>query len=55
VSPVDAGLNVLPRVLSEQPWEDLDFGGRPAEQLTLEEQTDRMMANLTAFIAKVTA
>ena len=31
------------------------LAGRPAEQLTLEEQADRLMANLTAFIAKVTA
>jgi hypothetical protein len=30
------------------------LGGRPAEQLTQPEQVDRMMANLTAFIARVT-
>jgi hypothetical protein len=30
------------------------LGGRPAERLTPEEQTERMMANLTAFIVKVT-
>ena len=31
------------------------LGGLPAEQLTLEEQTERMMANLTAFIVRVTS
>jgi hypothetical protein len=31
------------------------FGGRPVEGLTLQEQTDRMMANLAAFVARVTA
>jgi FBP C-terminal treble-clef zinc-finger len=30
------------------------LGSRPAEELTLEEQAERMMANLTAFIVKVT-
>jgi hypothetical protein len=30
------------------------LGGRPADHLTLEEQAERMMANLTAFIVKVT-
>jgi hypothetical protein len=29
-------------------------GSRPAEQLTLEEQAEQMMANLTAFLVKVT-
>ena len=31
------------------------LGGRPVERLSLEEQAERTMANLTAFIAKVTA
>jgi hypothetical protein len=30
------------------------LGGRPAERLTLEEKTGRAMANLAAFVAKVT-
>jgi hypothetical protein len=30
------------------------LGGRPPERLTLEEKTERTMANLAAFIAKVT-
>lgn len=39
-------------VRGEKPVRGL--GGRPAEQLTLEEQAERLMANLTAFIDKVT-
>ena len=31
------------------------LGGRFKERLTLEEQVERTMANLTAFVAKVTA
>jgi hypothetical protein len=31
------------------------LGGRPPERLTLQEKVDRTMANLAAFIAKVTA
>ena len=31
------------------------LGGRPPERLTLEEKVERTMANLAAFIAKVTA
>jgi hypothetical protein len=31
------------------------LGARPAEHLTPEEQAERMMANLTAFIAKITS
>jgi len=31
------------------------LGGRPAGQLTLAEQTERLMANLAAFIVRVTA
>jgi FBP C-terminal treble-clef zinc-finger len=31
------------------------LGGRPPERLTLEEKVDRTMANLSAFIARVTA
>lgn len=31
------------------------LGGRFKEPLTLEEQVERTMANLTAFVAKVTA
>jgi hypothetical protein len=31
------------------------LGGRTPEHLTLEEQADRMMANLTAFVDRVTA
>jgi hypothetical protein len=30
------------------------LGGRPPERLTLEEKAERTMANLAAFIAKVT-
>jgi treble-clef zinc-finger protein len=31
------------------------LGGRPPERLSLEEKVDRAMANLSAFLAKVTA